>query len=326
MNPATLDDTTKDQLLSLFKNERVMELLDSAGGDIHTWDTSDLPPEEWGFDILEIATKTAETLPYVNRWDSKNGRSVHVPIEEYGTETWVTTILASARASASTYDARVVKLDPGPYRLMMQIANDSIEEATWSVEANVRKRLATYASLKLDTLVWSSLSTSALSNTKYQCAGESLENTTTGNAIDYGTALTVDKCTDAIFAVRTASYGNARFRPRVGFITTGMAKDLSKDSALQSSSEYGGNQLIRSGDIPDFLGVKWIITNNIPQDSGSTDIGLVVDPDHFWIGNVPKMMEFKAEPNTDIDGMEFFIKIKAAFAVGVPNSGSVLYT
>lgn len=322
MNP--LPDNVQEQILSLLHNDQVLELLDSSGYDIHTWDTSDLPMEEWGLGIIEAAVKEATVLPYVDRWDSKDGKSVHVPIEEITSDTWVTTIGANTRDASTAYDAKCKELDPLPYRLMMSIAVDSIEEANWKVEENVRKRLANYAALKLDTLIWSCLDGTALSGGKFQTAGESLTNTTTGNAVDYGVACTVDKCTDAIFNIRAATYN--RFKPRVGFITPTMGKELAKDSAIQSSSEYGSNQLIRDGVIPPFMGVQWIVTSNIPQDSGSTDIGLIIDPDHYFIGNVPKIMEFASELYRARDLMEFYIKIKAAFAVASPDAGAVLYT
>jgi len=308
------------------KMESIKEL--TAGSNIDAWDTNYLPPEEWAHEIFTDAEKNAVMLKYVNRYDSP--RKITIPVRQIQASEWTSTVGANvftASSSASTqYDATGIALDPVEYRTYMPIARKSIEEATWSVEADVRKRLAQRAALKLDTEIWTCLDSNGLSSGKYQAGGESLDKTNTSNAVDYGTALTVENIVDAIYNIRSTAYNAPEYIPDVCVITPGMMKGLMKESTVISAAEYGGRAPLSSGVLSEMLGLDFVISSNVPQDSGSTDIGLVFASPVYFVGNVPHEFEIASELRRETDEVCFFVKVKCAFAVGDKDGGAVLYT
>lgn len=295
----------------------------TAGPSIDAWDTTYLPPEEWAGSIFEDAMKTATMLPHVRRYDSP--RKVTVPVKTRVAGSWLSTVAGDVRTSNETnYDATGIALDPVEYRTFTGIARKSLEEATWSVEADVRQRLANECALKLDTEIFTCLDSNGLSAGKYQAGGESLDGTTTGNAVDYGTAMTIDNVIDCIYNVRNTSYNF--YIPNTAVVTAAMMKEIVKDSPLLSAAEKGDNEVGRTGVFVSWLGMNWIISGNIPQDSGSTDVGLVFDDRYYLLGNVPHEFELATSRRYETDEVEFFVKVKAAFHVGDPEAGAVLYT
>lgn len=296
----------------------------TAGPSIDVWATTYLPPEEWAYGIFEDAIKTATFFPtIVRRYDSP--RKVTVPIQTITSSDWVSTIAANVRDAGSTkYDATGKALDPVEYRTTMAIGRKSLEEATWGVAADVRSRLVNAVALKLDTLAWAGLDDSWTDGTKYDVAGESLANCTAGNAVDWDTALTVENIIDCIYNVKNTSY--SFFKPTDCQVTASMVKELVKSSTFINAAEFGNRSFLETGEFANFLGLRFHISGNIPQDSGSTDIGLVYDRNYFVIANVPHEFELATNRRYETDEIEWFAKCKGAFNTGDSESGAVLYT
>jgi len=319
----------ESELLKYIENNRVTYIKNTqtAGSSIDAWNDATagqaLPPIEWAAGIFDDAVKTA-VLPSLikRRYDSM--RRVLVPQSQVQSTTWSNTVAEDLSTSkVQKYLATTIVLDPAEYRCVMYIARKSLDEATWQLEQDVRYRLANATSVKLDTEAWTCLSTSALSSTKYQCAGESLENTTTANAVDWKPALTPDMVIDSIYAVRNTSYNF--FQPNQSVVTPAMVKDLLKNSVFVSAAEWGNPSVIQSGVFSTFLGLQWHLSSNIPQDSGTTDIGAIFDDRYFLTANIPNFMEIDTWRRYWTDEIGFYVKCKAAFAVGDPDAGSILY-
>jgi len=305
--------------------EQIFRTYDTAGADINTWDTDTLPPEEWAGSIFEDAQAEAPMLQFVKRrYDSP--RKVTVPVQDINDATWTSTAARDVRSNSDDmdYSAQGIALDPTRYRTMSLVTRDSIEEASWGVEQDIRNLLKNATLLKLNELIYTTLDDAALSSGDYQEAGESLAYTTTAHAVDYGTEMDVDDVIDGIYAVRSTS---KNFYKPNRFITAAAAmKSLVKDSSFLSAADYGNRNVINTGVMSNALGVSFHIMGDMPQDSGSTDIGLCFDDNHFFIGNVPHEFELIPNFNKATDCMEFFIYMKAAFSVGDSESGCVLYT
>lgn len=304
--------------------ENIFRTYDTPGSDINTWDTDMLPPEEWAGSIFEDAQAESPMLQFVKRrYDAP--RKIIVPVQNHQSATWTSTAAADVRGTAELdYSAQGIALDPVRYRTMTPITRDSLEEATWGVEQDVRNRLKNAVLLKFNALIYSTLDGTAMSGGNYQTAGESLSNTYTGSAVDYGTALSADNIIDAIYNVRSVSKNF--YKPNRVCLSAGLMKDLVKESSFLSAAEFGGRDVITGGIFSKALGCTFHIMGDMPQDSGSTDLGFVFDDNYYWIGNVPH--EFELIPNfrKETDEMEFFIYIKAAFSVGDKEAGAVLYT
>lgn len=323
-----------DNLMNFIKNaaeeydnrqaQLKQKIENTAGTSIDAWDATYLPPEEWAYSIFDDAHKTAEFLPtIVKRYDSP--RKVTVPKKTFTSSDWVSTISANARTSGSTkYDATGFALDPVDYRTTMAIGRKSLEEATWAVETDVRDRLVTAVALKLDTQAWAALDDSWVDGTKFDVAGEALANTHTANAVDWGTALSVDNIIDGIYNVKNTSY--SFYKPTDAQVTAAMVKELVKASTFINAAEFGNRSFLQTGEFATFLGLNFHISGNIPQDSGSTDVGLVYDRRYYMTANIPHEFELATARRYETDEIEWFAKCKGAFHVGDGESGSVLYT
>lgn len=319
-----------DNVLNFIKNywegKKLQVRSNTAGTSIDAWDTTYLPPEEWATSIFEDAQARATILSAgVRRYDSL--RKVTVPMQLIQTADWSSTVsqdITGATTKGSTkYGAKGKALDPVEYRTFMPIARKSLDEATWSVEADVRNRLTNVTALEIDTLFWASLDGTALAATKYQTAGESLTNTTTANAVDYGAGANIDHLIEAIYNVRATSKNF--FIPNTAQVSPGIMKDLMKDY-VSGADDMTKRSAFTLGQIRDSLNLNIIVSGNIPQDSGSTDIGLVYDNRAFFIANIPIDFEIAPELYRPTDDVRFYVKFKADMDVGDPESGAVLYT
>lgn len=314
----------------LIENEQSIFIKNAQtpGSSIDVWETTTtgmqyLPPIEWAAGIFEDAMKTAGVLPLIKRrYDSM--RRVMVPVQLFQTSVWSSTVGQDIAATyVQLYEATAKPLDPVEYRTAMYIARKSLDEATWGLEQDVRFRLTNAVSCKLDIEAWTCLDGTAQAAGKYQTAGESFTNCTTGNAVNWKPVLTPDMIVDSIYTVKSTSYGF--YQPNQAIVTAAMCKDLVKNSIFMSSAEWGNNSVVSSGTFSNFLGLNWHISGNIPQDSGSTDIGLIFDDRYFFIANIPTFLEIDTFRRYWTDEIGFYAKCKAAFSVGDPESGSVLY-
>jgi HK97 family phage major capsid protein len=304
---------------------KVFKTYDTAGADINAWDTDMLPPEEWAGSIFEDAQAEESMLTFVKRrYDSP--RKVTVPVQNHQSATWTSTAARDVRSNNDemAYSAQGISLDPTRYRTYAEVTRDSLEEATWGVEQDLRNRLKNATMLKFNELIYSTLDGTSMSSGDYQTAGESLTNTTTGNAVDYGAGLTVDDVIDAIYNVRSTSYNF--FKPNRVVLSAGLMNDIVKDSPVLNASERGNSTVINTGILGQALGCTFHIMGDMPQDSGSTDIGLVFDDNYYFIGNVPHEYELIPNYYHSKDVMEFFVFMKAAFSVGDSEAGAVLYS
>lgn len=307
----------------LVTDGKTFQEYDTAGPDIDAWDTDKLPPEMWAGSIFEDAVAKQKLLKYIKRrYDSP--RKVTVPVKVWQDATWTSTRGRDIRSNADDqdYSAQGIELDPTRYRTMAFIYRDSLEEATWSVEADVRERIRIATDLKFNSLIYTTLS--AMSGGDYSAAGEALTNTYTASAVDWGTALTVDNLITAQWNVRTIS--KQMFVPQRCILSGGMMAGLLKDSPLLSASEAGNATVINTGALENALGMSFEVMGDMPQDSGSTDVGLVFDENYFWIGNVPHEFEIKPNFNEATDSMEWFVYMKSAFSIGDKEAGAVLYS
>lgn len=321
---------SESDLLRMIENEKVTYIKNAQtpGSSIDVWETATtgmqyLPPMEWAAGIFEDAFKTACVLPLIKRrYDSM--RRVMVPVQLFQTSVWSSTVGQDLVGTyVQNYEATAKPLDPVEYRTAMYIARKSLDEATWGLEQDVRFRLTNAVSAKLDTEVWQSLSTGAIAAGKFIQVGESFENTTTANAVNWKPVLTPDMIVDSIYTVKSTSYGF--YNPNQAVVTAAMCKDLIKNSIFMSSAEWGNNSVVASGTFSNFLGLDWHISGNIPQDSGSTDVGLVFDDRYYFIANIPTFLEIDTFRRYWTDEIGFYAKCKAAFSVGDPEAGSVLY-
>jgi hypothetical protein len=309
-------------------NEKLTFIKNTAGSSIDAWDTTTtgmqyLPPIEWAAGIFEDAVKSAAVLNTIKRrYDSM--RRVMVPVQVMEATVWTSTVGADIGAtSLQAYNAKAKPLDPVEYRTAMYIARKSIDEATWGLEQDVRYRLTNAVSCKLDTETWQSLSTGAIAAGKFIQVGESFENCTAGNAVNWKPVLTPDMVVDSIYTIKATSYGF--YSANQAVVTAAMCKDLIKNSIFLSSAEWGNPSVVQTGTFSNFLGLNWQISGNIPQDSGSTDVGLIFDDRFFFIANIPTFLEIDTFRRYWTDEIGFYAKCKAAMSVGDPEAGSVLY-
>lgn len=280
----------------------------TAAGDI----------DAWAGEIFETAENMAALLPHTVRFDSD--RTIHIPVTYPQSGDWVSGTTDAASSGTTLYDIKVVTLTPVKYRTLMPIQREAIELATWSIENDIRNRLARRTALKLDQICWGGFDDQVVtaSTNRFQATGANLN---VGTHVDYGTALSVDNIVDAIDGIREYNYN-----PNTIIIPASLHKDLLKESTFISAAEHGDRSVIESGKIARFLGCDVIISNNVPKDSDNATLGFVFDDTAAVAACVPHEFELESYLYWRTDNIEFVASFRADAKQLDGNAEAVLYT
>jgi len=293
----------------------IRQLTGPNEGDWTGTSTGDV--QEWATSIWETAMQQTVCLPHVVRYDSP--RTIEVPFTSRQASTWVTLGHDAASTGSTEYDIDDIKLTPVKYRTLLKVARESIDLATWSIEQDVRKRLAYRTALKVDMLCYAGLDDGVhdQTNNRYDCAGSAVD---TGTNVSVGTAMTIDHLVDGIDGIRQNSYyANAIF------LRAEHHGDLLKESNFLSSAQHGDASVLKSGVISRVLGCDVYVSENIPEDSGSLTLSFIIDDSSAIVGNFPNTFTLEPHLYWRTDRVEFCASCRGVAAQLDGNAAACLY-
>ena len=277
-----------------------------AGGAIENdWTgTSTGDINQWATTIFETEVKSTVLLPHVVRYDAP--RTVNVPTTTRQSSTWVTGKGNAATHGTTNYDMTDIVLSPVQYRTLMMINREALEIATWSVEADVRKRLAYRTALKLDNLCYTGFDDAAAlsSSGTFTVAGSAMDTNGATN-VDAGTALSVDNILDAIDYIDQNDY-----HANTIIIPPAWHADLRKESTFINAAEHGDASVIRTGKIANFVGCDIYVSSNIPVDLVGAAVGFVFDDTSAIVANVPHEFDLESHLYWRTDNIEFCASLR----------------
>jgi len=275
--------------------------------------------EQWAASIFETATKKTKLLPHVRRYDAP--RTIQVPFTSRQSSNWVTGATDASSGGITQYDVDHITLSPVKYRTLMPINREAIEIATWSVEEDIRSRLAYRTALKLDEVCYRGFDDADLSGGKFAVTGGNID-TNGGTNVDYGTALSVDNLVDAIDYVKANDY-----TPNTILITSSMEADLRKESLFLNAAE-AGKPMMAVGSLQgqEFLGCRFEISNNIPRDSANKEVGFVFDDTAAIAANIPHEFELESHLYWRTDNVEFVASFRGVARQLDEKAAVTLYT
>jgi len=280
--------------------------------------TSEGDIQEWATSIWESATKQTVCLPHVVRYDSP--RTVEVPFTSRQSSNWKTHFHDTSLSTGSTaYDIDDIKLTPLKYRTLLKISREAIDVATWSVEQDIRNRLAYRAALKVDMLCYAGLDdgTHDQTNNLYDCAGNAVD---TGTNVSVGTAMTIDHLVDGIDGIRQNSY-----YANTMFLRAEHHADLLKESNFLSAAQHGDASVLKSGVISRVLGCNVYVSENIPEDSGSLTLSFIIDDSSAIVGNFPNTFTLEPHLYWRTDTIEFCASCRGVAKQLDGNAAACLY-
>jgi len=282
------------------------------------------PPQEWAKEIIKRAEPLCmaeSALRAGGRFYTVAGNYGRLPIAVKMTEPsdWQVMTPGSTDFESENFDIDDVTYTISRYGFRSEISRDAIKD--WApVGINVinelKNEMISWLTEKKDKLILtddvnSDLSASALS---YVVSGSD-------TTIDAGDVFAPEDLNEAITLIRAADRGK-KPGSLVFFGHPYMLKSLRDDSQFTNASEYGSNEVILSGEIGQYLGVKIVETTNVQAyTSSGTDFntdgyeGLLIDTGYSYAvaTNDPLLIE------VDYDPSQTLTEVNASFTYSVSN-------
>lgn len=157
-------------------------------------------------------------------------------------------------------------LTPAPYYSSVRIADEVVEEVQTNIIQDANELIAEALAQKEDVAILTAVAAVSSPNAVY--GGDA----SSAGTLDTGDTITTDLVADALMAMRVDRYG---MDPRkcVLFISPYQENVFLKDSQFVNAAEYGSDKIIHNGEIGDYLGVKIVVTNNIPTNTPNSGTG-----------------------------------------------------
>ena len=305
--------------------KRIEELAQTGGTGWSAIDDTTLgePPTEWAKEIIARAAplcKAESVIGAAGRVYTISGNYFRVPLGQAMTEpsSWTAMTPGSADFESEDYDISHVSLPVTRYGFRSEISLDAIND--WAplglpIMNALKDEMITWLKIKKDQLILQDdangdLSASALS---YVVSGSD-------STIDSGDVLAPEDLNEAITLIRENNRGDEG--QLVAFLHPRQTKALRDDSQFTNAAEYGSNEVVFSGEIGQYLGVKIIETTNVKAyDNTATDFntdgyeGLLIDAKYAYAvaTNDPLRIE------TDYDPSQTLYEVNASFTYAVAN-------
>lgn len=221
---------------------------------------STLQGKMWLKEILEAAKKRMyfEQFAYISDLPQGN-KDLAVPIATSNITFTATTAEATARTMTQIDNLNTVTFTPATKKFGVAISRDVVRTSQVDVVRYAREQLVYDASLTIDTDIATAIG-GASSPAATLFGGDA---TTTGT-LETGDVITTDLVAKAARYLKQNGWLPENDRPFALFIAPQQEEAFLKDSQFVNASEYGGNEVVMNGEIGRYLGIKVVVTNQVP--------------------------------------------------------------
>lgn len=224
---------------------------------------ANLLPKIWKADIIQDAQadRQFEKWAYVDRTlVGTPGKDVSIPVE-----TNLTTMTNDSEGAAATFDEMdvvdEVVFTPALYRYAFNMSFQAVKQTAAPLLENGKRQMTNYARDVVDLAIGLACANAGatVANIRYGGDAAGVED------LEAGDIITTDLVADAILDLKSNKWKNeAGNRGFVLFIGPEQENAFLKDSQFVNAAEYGDKGVISTGEIGEYLGVKVVVTNNIP--------------------------------------------------------------
>ena len=300
-------------MAEVYKMKKIQELAETKT------DTTGIPsvtPEVWGtkVEMAAQALRVARQFCMVNQDLLQGGDIVHLPRDSMFTvasdiQSGLTEGAVITPTAYDSYDT--LDLTPLVYYAATRIAEDVVEELKIDILKNVNISMAEVLAQKEDQDILTAAVAGA-GNTVWGGDANSVASLADGDT------LTVDLIADCVTELRVDNY-----KPNVLFVHPTQEGILIKDSQFVHAAEYGGNEVVRNGEIGKYLGLKIISTTNVPSQTGGSNGHdcIMLDSKHALALAVGAKVRVRSE--FELERNAYFIQGRMKYAAGVLQANAV---
>lgn len=242
-------------------------ILELANTQTSSTGIASVTPEIWSQEVEQQGENIREARNWVKIKRDLSGRGgdvLHV-LKGFRFTTSADVETAPTEASARTFytvdDYDVLDLTPAPYNSSVKIAEDVVEELDIDVIADINEKIAEVLAQYEDEQILSN----AVSNAGNAVYGG---DATTDGTLDTGDIISTDLFANAITEIEVD-----RYHPDVCFIHPRHKNVFIKDTQFTSTAEYGDQSVVKRGEIGEYLGIRIIVTNNVPSITPNSGTG-----------------------------------------------------
>lgn len=217
--------------------------------------------KEWIKAVLATAKKKMffEQFAYVTR-TSKGNKDVAVPISTVKKQFNVTSTQAVDRTMTEIDNLNAVVFTPVTEKLGAIISKDVVQTSQVDVVAFAREEMADDAALRIDSAFATAIN-AASSPAAVLYGGDA---TSTGT-LEAGDVITPSLVAKAQRFLKANSWYPEPDKPFVLFIPAVAEEAFLNDSQFVNASEYGDNTVVMNGEIGRYLGIRVVVTEQVPS-------------------------------------------------------------
>jgi len=238
--------------------------------DTTTTEVDAVIPEIWSDEVEAAAQarRVARNFVKVNE-DLKNGPGDIVHIPKTGKINAVA-LTEGTDITPTALEYSTLDLTPAPVGAGVRVTREAVEEARLDILRDATEQLGEALAQKEDQDILEALA-GATGAVLYGGAKSS------SAELVLGDVLTTDLIASGVTEVRSDNYN-----PDVIFIAPEQERALLKDSQFVDASKYGANEVVQNGEIGKYLGMKVIVTTNLPKvtDGAAGHKCLIFDSKH----------------------------------------------
>ena len=246
----------------------IVELVQAGGTG---WDAITNANElaEWAKEVIKRAaanTKAEAALGAAGRVYTIKGNYFRVPIIKKMTEPTTWTYTAGTELESEDFDLSAVNLPLARYGFKTEISEDALKDFAFidmPIGDMIKDEMTTWLAEKKDKLILQAFANSTVSSltVPYVIAGSD-------NTVDDGDVLTPALFNEAVTKIRENNRGVEG--QLYAFLHPRQIKALRDDEQFTNASEYGSNEVVMTGEIGKYLGVKIIETTSVAQYNGTS--------------------------------------------------------
>jgi N4-gp56 family major capsid protein len=222
-------------------------------------------------DIVRYAQTKAYFLNAVKQIVAPAGaKSIKVPIttsnltfDEQSAALATTTYETEVRDWTEITNATTVEFAYKLYKYGAAISKEVAKATCIDLIAEAKEQIQINATRVIDTAIATALDGATPAAIVY--GGDATVYTEIAN----GDILTTSMIADAVTELDEEGWENDSSQPYLLFINTKQKAALLKDSQFVNASEYGSNEVVATGEIGNYLGVKVIVSTRVPALSGT---------------------------------------------------------